>query len=301
MALDKYVDVSGRVQIDDLDWDAAREAGLTERERFILGYFADIESQTVMYMRDLLMTRTAMEPEVSGFLSMWNYEEFFHGRSLSAVLEACGHPQDESRSANVRAGANFRETFELFGSATVSRALGDIFPPTMFTWGAMQENLTTQGYDAIVASTSNPVLKVLAARIAKQERRHFAFYQNLAKERLAQSAGARRLARTVIATLWAPVGSGVKTDAEVRQLMEELFQSRTQQVAAEVDRRLQQLPGMDGLAPMTHWYGRVPRWKSFFTARKIARTNATSSMSAARSRAAAVAADDAKADSEAAA
>jgi rubrerythrin len=267
MALEKYVDVSGRVRVDDLDWEACRAAGLTERERFVLEFFADIESQTVIYMRDLLLTRTAMEPEVGGFLSMWNYEEFFHGRSLTSVLEACGYPQEEGRAGRVRAGASFKETFDLIGSGLVSRTFDSTFPPLMFAWGAMNENLTTQGYDAIVASTTNPVLRTLASRIAKQERRHFAFYQNLAKERMVGNPAAQRLARVVLTAIWQPVGAGVKTDAELRQLMSYLFVGREAQAAAEVDRRLQQLPGLQGVTPMTHWYLKTPAWKRVWSLR----------------------------------
>jgi rubrerythrin len=267
MALEKYVDVSGRVQTDDLDWDVCRAAGITERERFILEYFADIESQTVIYMRDLLLTRTAMEPEVAGFLSMWNYEEFFHGRSLTMVLEACGFPQEEGRAERIRAGANFKETFDLITSGLASRLLDEMFPPLMFAWGAMNENLTTQGYDAIVATTQNPVLKTLAARIAKQERRHFAFYQNLAKERMQRSVAAQRFSRVALATIWAPVGTGVKPDADVRRLMVELFGTRAEAVTAEVDRRVQQLPGQAGLTPMKDWAERKSRWKRLWDLR----------------------------------
>jgi rubrerythrin len=267
MALEKYVDVSGRVQTDDLDWDACRAAGITERERFILEFFADIESQTVIYMRDLLLTRTAMEPEVAGFLSMWNYEEFFHGRALTMVLEACGFPQEEGRAERVRAGAGFKETFDLVTSGLASRVLDETFPPLMFAWGAMNENLTTQGYDAIVATTKNPVLKTLAARIAKQERRHFAFYQNLAKERMQRSVAAQRFARVALSTIWAPVGTGVKGDDNVRRLMVELFGERAEAVTAEIDRRVASLPGQTGITPMKDWTESKPRWKRLWDLR----------------------------------
>jgi hypothetical protein len=269
MALvDKYVDVSGRVRVDDLDWDACRAAGLTPRERFVLEFFADIESQTVIYMRDLLLTRTAMEPEVGGFLSMWNYEEFFHGRSLTTVLEACGYPQEEGRAQRVRASASFKETFDLIGSGLVSRTFETTFPPLMFAWGAMNENITTLGYDSIVAFTTNPVLRTLASRIVKQERRHFAFYQNLAKERMRDSPAAQRMARVVLTAIWQPVGAGVKTDAELRQLMSYLFEGREAEMATEVDRRLQQLPGMQGVTPMTNWFHRTPAWMRMWNLRR---------------------------------
>jgi hypothetical protein len=47
---------------------------LTEDEKFVLTYFPDIESQTVMYMRDLLHSSAVDDPDVIAFLSVWNYD-----------------------------------------------------------------------------------------------------------------------------------------------------------------------------------------------------------------------------------
>jgi hypothetical protein len=66
MTFDRILFSSARVETGDLDWQGARRAGLGEKERFVLGYFADIESQTVLYLRDLLRARVAEDPEVLG-------------------------------------------------------------------------------------------------------------------------------------------------------------------------------------------------------------------------------------------
>ena len=50
-----------KVQVDDLDWDLAAKHGLTDDEAFIITYFADIEGQTIVYLRDFLHTRAALE------------------------------------------------------------------------------------------------------------------------------------------------------------------------------------------------------------------------------------------------
>ena len=50
-------------------------------------------------------------------------------------------------------------------------------------WGALQECLTMQAYEEIIRTTQNPVLAELFKRIAKQERRHFAYYFNQARTR----------------------------------------------------------------------------------------------------------------------
>ena len=112
MDLDRYLTVSAQIKTDDLDWDLAARVGLTDDEVFILTYFSDIETQTIMYMRDLLHLPTALELEVTAFLSMWNYEEYFHGRALAKLLEVCGHSLAKERIAAVRKSSTIQETIE---------------------------------------------------------------------------------------------------------------------------------------------------------------------------------------------
>ena len=43
----RHIQVSQKVEVEDLDWKLARRHGLTQNEIDSLGYFADVESQTV--------------------------------------------------------------------------------------------------------------------------------------------------------------------------------------------------------------------------------------------------------------
>ena len=40
MGIDKFLDSSEKVSVEGLDWEAARRAGLSDEERFVLTYFA---------------------------------------------------------------------------------------------------------------------------------------------------------------------------------------------------------------------------------------------------------------------
>ena len=112
MHLDRLLDTSAQVEVNDLDWEAGAKAGLSPDERFTLTYFSDIESQTVLYMRDLLQLPTALKSEVAAFLSMWNYEELFHGRALRRLMNVCGHRLEEDRLAAVRESSRLTEVME---------------------------------------------------------------------------------------------------------------------------------------------------------------------------------------------
>ena len=53
---------------------------------------SDVETHTVCYLRDLLVTPSHADPEITKFLTMWNFEEYWHGEVLDEVLEAHGVP-----------------------------------------------------------------------------------------------------------------------------------------------------------------------------------------------------------------
>ena len=50
----------------------------------------DIETHTSVYLRDLLATPAAYEPDVTAFLSCWVYEELWHGEAFSRFLGEAG-------------------------------------------------------------------------------------------------------------------------------------------------------------------------------------------------------------------
>ena len=64
--------------------------GLTKQEVESLLYFADIESQTVHYFLEVAKLKVARDPELLTFLTMWNYEEYFHSYAITRLLEECG-------------------------------------------------------------------------------------------------------------------------------------------------------------------------------------------------------------------
>jgi hypothetical protein len=93
----QHLAVSGRVEIEDLDWEKARRIGLTKQEIESLQYFADIESQTVHYFLEVAKLKVSRDPELLTFLTMWNYEEYFH--SYAILSRSSPRPSARRRSA----------------------------------------------------------------------------------------------------------------------------------------------------------------------------------------------------------
>lgn len=267
MSIDRYTDHSVKIQTNDIDWAAGARAGLTETEKFMLGYFSDIEYQTVMYMRDLLHTKAIEDPDMVSFLCMWNYEEHFHGQALSRLLEDCGASQEKSRIANTRKKVTLHEKITGWGAALFSRIFTHHYPALFMTWGAINELTTLRAYERLEEMTQNPVLKILCQRIAKQERRHFAWYHNKARETLSRSIRTQKITRFVLERFWTPVGEGVKTPEEVSRLIQTLFEGKlAYDLAVEVDEKASSLPGLEGMNLMKNRFLKIlPNFSSHFS------------------------------------
>ena len=67
-----------------------------------LRYMHDVENHTVCYLRDVLVTRAHRDPEVTSFLTLWNYEEFWHGEAIARILAAHDEPAGTGRIAALR-------------------------------------------------------------------------------------------------------------------------------------------------------------------------------------------------------
>ncbi len=252
--LERFLTSSTKVPTEDLDWAEARRAGLTPDERTILTYFSDIEGQTIIYTRELLNTKASEDPEIMAFLTMWNYEEFFHGRVLSRILEETGTALGSDRVVQVRRKSLWSENFLAFLSTLFSKLAPDCFITLYMTWGAINELTTLRGYEAIHSMTGNPILQTLCDRIAKQERRHFAWYFNRARERLEKSSRTQKAVRLLLEKAWSPVGAGVKSDEEVRRLLDLVFPGpRVSEMAEDVDRQISTLPGLQGIGLMQRY------------------------------------------------
>jgi hypothetical protein len=254
-AIDRYLRRTGKIVVDDLDWGAAQRVGLTDDEVFALTYFSDIESQTFRYLGALLSMQPRCEPATTAFLTTWNYEEFFHGRALARLLRVTGHPLPSTRVAEVSSRARLNEWLERIAGPLAGRLFAGEFPAVHMAFGAIHELTTLRGYERLVATTENPALRTLCERIAKQERRHFAWYFNHARVRLTHSPRAQRLTRAVLRLNWVPVGAGVKTDAEVLRLFRLLFPGALgTALCTEIDEKMGSLPGLAGIRLMRRYF-----------------------------------------------
>ncbi len=179
---------------------------------------------------------------------MWNYEEYWHGEALAAVLAAHGVTTGGDHIRAVRLAQGRRDRFAPIRQALLAGAIGDDFIAVHMTWGAINEWSTHTGYARLIEREDHSVLTELLRRIMRQETRHVAFYVSQARDRLAASRRAQRLTRFALRRFWEPVGSGVMPGAETRHLLTYLLAGpEGERAAAGVDARVDRLPGLGGL------------------------------------------------------
>ncbi|GMA29192.1 ferritin-like domain-containing protein [Arenivirga flava] len=246
--IDQYTETSEGVGWDDLDFDAFKTHPLPEQTLRSLRYMCDVEYHTVCYLRDLLVTPSHKERDVSAFMTMWNREEFWHGEALAAVLGMHGITVDFDQLKATRLKLGWRDKIAPLKQAIAGNLIGDDFVAVHMSWGAANEWSAVAAYRRLAKLEDHPALSPLLKRIAQQETRHVAFYASQARERLAKSKVAQKLTRLALSKAWGPVGSSISSDDDVKHVMGHLFGSEEGvKEVARIDANIAKLPGMEGL------------------------------------------------------
>lgn len=269
--LDRFIRTSDRVDLSGVEWDRVHEPPLTQDEVRILRYMMDIEAHTVIFMRDLLATHAAFDANVTAFMSCWNFEEFWHGEAFSRLLGEAGvpvapdqrpvahdsaYPSRQRRTQWIRRRLASKGYLSHLGTLAGSAIAAGEFIAIPMTWGMVNELTTATGYRLIMDKTQNvPLIQILQA-ISKQERRHFAFYRAQAKFRVERSSRARRLVRWSMDHIWAPVGTGIRPQAESDFVVTYIFNNPEGLVLLkEMDETVSALKGLEG----THYLSDAAR------------------------------------------
>lgn len=246
--IDTFTSTSARVNWDDLDFDDFRTNPLPPQSLRSLRYMADVEYHTVCYLRDMLVTPSHTDRQVTAFMTMWNREEFWHGEALAEVLSAHDVTLDFDQLKAKRLKLGWKDRLAPITQSLAANLVGADFIALHMVWGAVNEWSAVAAYSRLAALEGHPVLAVLLQRIAKQESRHVAFYATQARERLGRSRKAQKFARYALIHFWGPVGTGVMPESEVEHVMSHLFSGPDgREQVARIDANVAKLPGLAGL------------------------------------------------------
>jgi hypothetical protein len=84
--IDRYLQLVEPLDDGDIDDDAFIDEPLDADTLRCLRYMHDVEFHTTCSLRDLLVTAAHDDPEITAFLAMWSYEEYWHGEAIAKVL-----------------------------------------------------------------------------------------------------------------------------------------------------------------------------------------------------------------------
>jgi hypothetical protein len=251
--IDAYLARTRALDVSGIAWSDVPKHPVTAETIRTLRYMQDIESHTIVYLRSLLATRAIDDPDVARFLACWVYEESFHGLALERFLAAAGHPVGPRPTPHGHESP--AQWLETRATALLSRIWPD-FCAVHMTWGAINELTTLTGYRRLAALARHPVLSELLERITRDESRHFSFYYRQAELRLSRPAVAR-VARILVDRFWAPVGSGVQPQCELRFMACYLFSdARGRAAARKADDTIRRLPGFATVGLLESWLDR---------------------------------------------
>jgi rubrerythrin len=261
--IDRYLRNSKRLDLSEIDWADIPNHPLSDGDVMSMHYMMDIETHTVIYLRDLLATRASGDPYVTAFLACWVYEELWHGEAFSDFLRAYGievpaepklpdgstpMPTRPTRTSKLREQLGVGHKLSLLPTMIGSMLVRD-FVALHMTWGAINELSTLTGYYQLIRRSDHPVLHQMLRRVIQDERRHFAFYRAQAKARLEGNPRAGKIVRLALKAFWTPVGAGPKSQEEVDALAIYLFGDSPEgrQALCEIDATISELPGLEGL------------------------------------------------------
>jgi acyl-[acyl-carrier-protein] desaturase len=164
--------------IDELDWAALRPEQLNATDRSVVRFITFIEDHIPGYLTYFL----TMFPVVGTDLSV---EEFCFNREYFRFLVAWAHDEERHASAltryQVEAGISEpgQLAVELAEEGRKQFSLPYDHPIQCFAYTLVQEKATQLFYQRYRNIVTEPVLRDLLNRLARDESRHFAFYSQL--------------------------------------------------------------------------------------------------------------------------
>ena len=247
ITIEKFQEQGGRLKTDDIDFESFRTNPLPPEVLRVLGYMHDIEYQTVLYAREMLMLPSWKDPQFTSFITLWNYEEYWHGQALGRVLAMHDMPAHDSRLTDMRV---FNKRY-LTWSPLLFWSLGKFvrkFPAVHMTWGAINEWTANAAYNRLQTISNNPALTELLTRIMRQEGRHAGYYASYARDMLEGDRRAQKVTSWFLRHQWAPVGNGDVPAIETSFATAYLFgKGEGLELIDRVEERIDALPGLSGL------------------------------------------------------
>ena len=245
--------------IGRIAWRDVKKYELNEKFIPVLMYMRDVEVLTEMYQRELRRTPTGKDPSISKFMERWGVEEVTHGEILNRFLNEAGIETGEKWKEGVHRSVSRLYRVNAYLITTLTKLVGEKFTATHMTFGAIHELSTGQAYRRMMKLANHPVLTEILTAILREESAHTRFYASVARIELSGSEFARKAARFIVNKFYAPVGQGARPKKQTDYTIATLFSGREgfEWVERNVSRKVQTLPGFDGLTKITDTLAKI--------------------------------------------
>jgi hypothetical protein len=210
----------------------------------ILRYLQIVERATMTHLRSVLVTATHKDARITAFLTTWAFEKYWIADAFEQIQLAHRPPGTDVDRApfTTPAERTIRESI-------VANIIGVPMIAVHMTLGTIDNWLNQAAYLRLVALEKNAQLAATIQTFLALKERQLSFFEAQARYRLAESGKARRLARKRLATTPWPIGARAEPGHETEFFFTHLFGS-ARQFIAELDERIDSLPGQAGLCPI---------------------------------------------------
>lgn len=231
-----------------LELAAYRRSPLDPATVELVDLLARLEHGALSYLRSVLVTPTHKDARVTAFLVTWAYEKYWVADALEQV--AAAHPPHPSTVADVprlrRVRLGLAERLEPITESVVTNLIGDDVVAVHTAAAAIDEWIVQSAYRRLAERVTHPQFAATLERLLAVKRPHGTFLAADARDRLAASPRAGRLARRRLSRTTWPLGSAAEPPALVARLLGDVVGAGE---LALVDARVDALPWLAGLDP----------------------------------------------------
>ncbi|MDO9395638.1 MAG: hypothetical protein Q7T71_03740, partial [Herbiconiux sp.] len=212
----------------------------------LLAYLRELERSTMTYLRNVLVTPTHKDARVTAFLTTWAFEKFWIADAFEVIVRAHDFdPEEVVDLSRLRAlGLEVAERVTPIVEAFRANSIGTDVIGLHLASVTVDEWITEAAYKRLKQVDPHPVLVALLDRVLEVKMRHRAFVEPETNRRLAESKGARRLARRALPRTYFPIGASSLSKAGTAEFYAALFDDA---LVERLDTTVQLLPGLGTL------------------------------------------------------
>lgn len=226
---------------DELGLESYKTNPLSADALRLLRYLQVIERATMTHLRSVLVTATHKDARITAFLTTWAFEKYW----IADAFEQIGLAH-QPEGTDVDRAPFITPVERTIRESIFANIVGLPMIAVHMTLGTVDTWLSQAGYRLLSALEPHPQLAATLETFLGLKQRQLEFFEPQSRYRLTESAQARRITRKRLAKTPWPIGAKAEPAHETEFFYQRLFGSAPE-VIAELDARIDTLPGMSGL------------------------------------------------------